>query len=155
MSKSVKRVEAAFEKAGLDIEIKHMPDTTRTAEDAANSVGCQVGQIVKSLIFVGKQSGELKLLLVSGDHQVDVKKVKAIIGENLGRVDAKLVREKTGFAIGGVSPLGHLSPLPCFMDRHLLDFETVWASAGTEHNVFEVEPQQLADITGATLLDVN
>lgn len=151
MSKSVKRVRAALEAAGIDIEIVHMPDSTRTAEEAAIACKAQVGQIVKSLIFEGQDTTGLQLLLVSGDHQVDMALAKQAVGEGLVRADVKRIRKETGFAIGGVSPIGHLSPLPTYMDAHLLDFDTVWAAAGGTNIVFEIDPKTLLDITNATI----
>lgn len=154
MSKSVQRVEKALVSAGLTTGIKRMPASTRTAEDAASACECAVGQIVKSLIFQGKESGEMKLLLVSGDHHVDMTRVKSVIGEELHRADAKMVREVTGFAIGGVSPIGHLTQLATFMDEHLLNFNRVWAAAGAPNAVFDINPKTLLDMTGATTLKV-
>ena len=154
MSKSVKRVEKALSEAGHATEIIRMPESTRTAEEAAAACKCAVGQIVKSLIFLGKESGEMKLLLVSGDHQVDMTAVKSVIGEELGRADARAVRDVTGFAIGGVSPIGHLTPLATFMDAHLLTFDRVWAAAGAPNAVFDIDPKTLLEMTGATLLKV-
>lgn len=154
MSKSVKRVEKALVDAGLTTQIKRMPESTRTAEEAAEACDCAVGQIVKSLVFIGKDSGVINLLLVSGDHQVDITAVKATIGEELGRADARAVRDVTGFAIGGVSPIGHLTPLATYMDAHLLDFDVVWAAAGAPNAVFNIDPNVLLDITCATKLSV-
>lgn len=154
MSKSVKRVEKALIDAGLTTEIKRMPESTRTAEEAALACECAVGQIVKSLIFQGKETDQMKLLLVSGDHQVDMDVVKSTIGEELGRADPRAVREVTGFAIGGVSPIGHLTPLATFMDEHLLTFDSVWAAAGAPNAVFDIDPQTLLEMTGAIKLKV-
>lgn len=154
MSKSLKRVEEAARKAGLDLEIRDMPDSTRTAQDAAQACGCAVGQIVKSLIFQGQNSKTLKLLLVSGDHNVDLEKAAGHIGEPLVRADPKIIREQTGFAIGGVSPIGHKNPIETWFDTHLLSYETVWAAAGTPHAVFQIIPQDLLRLTLATKLDV-
>ena len=143
MSKSKKRVLRAAEAAGLDIEIVEMPASTRTAEEAAAACKCDVGQIVKSLIFKGGKSGALKLLLVSGANQVDLAKAAAVVGEPLERADAKEVREITGFAIGGVAPIGHLAPIDCWMDKDLFAFETLWAAAGAPNAVFETTPAEL------------
>ncbi|WP_420406253.1 YbaK/EbsC family protein [Nisaea sp.] len=151
MSKSVNRVKAAAEAAGLATEILRMPDSTRTAEEAAAACGCEVGQIVKSLIFKGAESGELKLLLVSGSNQVDLAKAAAAAGEPLGRADPKEVREITGFAIGGVSPIGHLVPVATWMDEDLLGYPTVWAAAGAPNAVFEVAPSALRAAANATV----
>tara|TARA_E500000318_G_C3489041_1_gene183570 strand:- start:370 stop:837 length:468 start_codon:yes stop_codon:yes gene_type:complete len=151
MSKSVNRVKAAAEAAGLTVEILRMPDSTRTAAEAAAACGCDVAQIVKSLIFKGGETGALKLLLVSGANQVDLEKAAALVGEPLERADPKEVREITGFAIGGVSPLGHLSPVATWMDESLLGFETIWAAAGAPNAVFEVTGDALQKATSATV----
>ena len=151
MSKSVNRVKAAAEAAGLTVEILRMPDSTRTAAEAAAACGCDVAQIVKSLIFKGGESGALKLLLVSGANQVDLEKAAALVGEPLERADPKEVREITGFAIGGVSPLGHMSPVETWMDETLLSFGTVWAAAGAPNAVFEASPDALKKAAGAAV----
>lgn len=155
MSKSVNRVKAAAKAAGLETEIRRMPDSTRTAAEAAAACGCMVAQIVKSLIFKGGKSGDLKLLLVSGANEVDLDKAAALLGEPLERADPKEVREITGFAIGGVAPIGHLVSVETWMDETLLDFDTVWAAAGAPNAVFEVASAALAKATGATLAKVN
>lgn len=154
MSKSVKRVARAAEELGLDIEIKRMGDSTRTAEDAAAACGCEVARIVKSLIFVGRDSGDLHLLLVSGVNRVDMDKAAAAVGEPLDRADANDVRTRTGFAIGGVSPIGHLTTPQIWMDRTLVEFHTVWAAAGAPDAVFEIAPDVLARQTDARLSDL-
>jgi prolyl-tRNA editing enzyme YbaK/EbsC (Cys-tRNA(Pro) deacylase) len=152
--KSTDRVRAAAEAAGLPLTIRAMPQSTRTAEDAAAACGTSVGQIVKSLIFRKAESGEPVLILVSGANRVDQKAIKAAIGEALERMDADAVRAHTGFAIGGVAPLGALRPLATFMDADLLKFETVWAAAGAPNAVFAVDPKALAEATGATIVAV-
>jgi prolyl-tRNA editing enzyme YbaK/EbsC (Cys-tRNA(Pro) deacylase) len=154
MSKSVKRVERAAVDLGLDIAVKRMGESTRTAEDAARACGCDVAQIVKSLIFKGARSGDLILLLVSGAHHVDLVAAAEQIGEPLARADASEVRARTGFAIGGVSPIGHLEAPNVWIDRHLFSFETVWAAAGAPDAVFEIVPQKLADATSAQGLTI-
>ena len=154
MSKSVKRVARAAEDLGLDVEIRRMGDSTRTAEDAAAACGCEVARIVKSLIFVGRDTGELALLLVSGSNRVDMDKAAEVVGEPLDRADANDVRARTGFAIGGVSPIGHLAPPRIWIDRALMDFATVWAAAGAPDAVFEVAPHDLVRVTGATVCDL-
>ncbi len=149
MSKSVKRVEEAARQKGFDIAVVRMPDSTRTAKDAAMACGCHVTQIVKSLIFVGAETGALKLLLVSGANTVNLEKAAGQIGEPLARADPKQVRDITGFSIGGVSPIGHLTPVDTFIDTDLLGHAKVWAAAGAPNAVFEIDPQRLIDLTGA------
>ena len=145
MSKSVRRVERALQAAGLDVETLKMPASTRTAEDAAAACGCDAAQIVKSMVFEGSQSGALKLLLVSGIHQADMDLARAATGETLERADPRRVRKETGFAIGGVAPLGHKIAPPCWIDETLLDFPFVWAA------VFKVDPRALSDAIGSTV----
>lgn len=154
MSKSVKRVERAAEALGLEIEIKRMGETTRTAEDAAAACGCDVAQIVKSLIFKGETSGDLILLLVSGANQVDLAEAARAVGEPLARADANEVRARTGFAIGGVSPIGHLEAPRVWIDRDLFKWATVWAAAGAPDAVFSITPDALKTATGATEIAV-
>lgn len=149
MSKSVLRVEMAAAELGLAVKVRRMGASTRTAEDAATACGCAVGQIVKSLIFKGRESGALVLLLVSGANRVDGARAAEAAGEALDRADADEVRARTGFAIGGVSPIGHLEAPRILMDRDLLSFDTVWAAAGAPDAVFSVSPAELARATGA------
>ena len=146
------RVKAAAEAAGLAIEIREMPQSTRTAEDAAAACGVKVAQIVKSLVFRKAESRTPVLLLVSGANRVDQAAMRAVIGEKLERMDADAVREVTGFAIGGVAPLGSLTPLATFMDADLMEFPTIWAAAGAPHAVFETTPRALAAATGASIV---
>lgn len=151
---STERVRAAASAVGLSLEIRRMPQSTRTAEEAAAACGTSVGQIVKSLVFRKAISRAPVLLLVSGANRVDQTAAKSAIGEALERIDANAVRELTGFAIGGVAPIGSLTPLATFMDADLLAFATVWAAAGAPDAVFEVPPQKLAEATGATIIAV-
>lgn len=141
MSKSIARVKAALAAAGLDSEIIE-PGPSRTAEEAAAACGCALDQIVKSLIFQG-ESGTLYLFLTAGGNRVDPARAAELAGEKLGRADADTVRASTGFAIGGVAPLGHLNPPVIFADPHLTAFAQVWAAAGTPRHVFAVAPEAL------------
>ncbi|MEQ6248508.1 YbaK/EbsC family protein [Sulfitobacter sp. HNIBRBA3233] len=149
MGKSVKRVQEAAKVLGLGIEIVTLDRNTRTAEEAAEACDCDVGQIAKSMIFEGARSGSLVLVLVSGAHRLDMSHAAEIFGEELVRADPSRVRRDTGFAIGGVAPIGHLCELPVWMDTALLDFGTVWAAGGAPNTVFEVAPQDLRNATGA------
>lgn len=149
---STERVREAAEALGLDIEILSMPASTRTAEEAAAACGCDVAQIVKSLIFERKDNQALVLLLIAGNNRADMKLVAKVIGTKLDRASPDKVRTETGFAIGGVAPIGHLCDLPVYIDPDLLTFETVWAAAGAPNAVFEVSPKALLSATGASLL---
>ena len=146
------RVREAARALGLDIEIVTMPASTRTAEDAAIACGCQVAQIVKSLIFQRHDSQALVLLLIAGHNRADLDLAAKVIGSPLERADAKRVRAETGFAIGGVAPIGHLCAMQVYIDPDLLDFEIVWAAAGAPNAVFKVAPAALMEGTGALLL---
>jgi prolyl-tRNA editing enzyme YbaK/EbsC (Cys-tRNA(Pro) deacylase) len=150
MSKSLARVIAALQAAGVNSAPLAMQDSTRTAAQAAQAAGCALDQIVKSLIFAAP-SGKLYLFLTPGGAQVDVARAGALAGCALGRADAAQVRAQTGFAIGGVAPIGHLHPIPLWMDETLLQFQTVWAAAGTPNHIFAIAPQRLAAISGAAL----
>lgn len=148
MSRSVKRVESALQTAGAEVRILDLGDC-RTAADAAASVGCQIDQIAKSIIFRGEDSGHCLLFLTAGGNRVDPARASALAGEALGKADADLVRAETGFAIGGVAPVGHLRPLRAFWDARLDEFTEIWAAAGTPRHVFAITPAQLRVITGA------
>ncbi|MGH6860857.1 MAG: YbaK/EbsC family protein [Phyllobacterium sp.] len=154
MSKSVERVRQAAKAAGLAIEIRQMADSTHTAEDAAAQCGVTVGQIVKSLVFQGASSGKLYLFLVSGPRRLDLDKAAMLTGETLHRADPKHVRKQTGFAIGGVSPLGHLIEIDAFADRSLTEFDIVWAAAGGTNFVFPSDPVALAKAAKARIADI-
>lgn len=146
---SAQRVVDAATNHGLTLQISEYPDGTRTANDAAAAVGCEVGQIVKSLIF--SVDGELVLALTSGSNRVDTAKLTAAAGgHGCDRADADQVREVTGYAIGGVPPFGHAQPVRSFFDPALDQFETVWAAAGTPRHVFAISPAELLAATGAT-----
>lgn len=149
-----RRVQEAADRLGLAVRVVEMAQSTRTAEEAASACGCAVGQIIKSLVFRGKESGKPVLLLVSGSNRVDQKGVAASIGEALDRPDAAFVREVTGFAIGGTPPFGHAPPLATWIDRDLLQYPTVWAAAGSPEAVFEVDPRRLAEVIGAGVIGV-
>lgn len=148
------RVSAAAEALGLAVTVRLMPDSTRTAAEAAAACGCDVGQIVKSLVFRGKDTGRPLLLLVSGANRVNEKGVAVSLGEQLIRPDADFVRSATGYAIGGIPPLGHATPLATWLDRDLLQYPVVWAAAGTPNAVFSVDPDRLRAAVEATVLDV-
>jgi prolyl-tRNA editing enzyme YbaK/EbsC (Cys-tRNA(Pro) deacylase) len=151
---SAMRVQEAARARGLDIAVAEMAESTRTAEEAASACGCAVAQIVKSLVFRGADSGKPYLMLVSGSNRLDEKAVAAVLGESLARPDAAYVRDVTGFAIGGIPPFGHATPMQVFIDEDLLGHETVWAAAGTPRAVFAVDPKRLADAAGARAIKV-
>ena len=152
MSKSLKRVVRALNDAGCDSTPVEIGQAT-TAQMAADLVGCHVNQIAKSIIFQGQNSGAAILFVTAGGNQVDVDKASALAGEDLGKADAALIRAQTGFAIGGVSPVGHLNAPRAFFDPRLLDFQEIWAAAGTPRHVFACAPRMMQQISGAQEAD--
>ena len=148
----MKRVRAALEAAGLDPQIRETA-LARTAADAATAIGCTVDQIAKSIIFRGETSGAAILFLTAGGNRVDTARAAELAGEPLGKADAALVRAQTGFAIGGVAPVGHLNPIRAFLDPRLQDFDVIWAAAGTPHHVFPIAPADLLRLTNAQTHD--
>jgi prolyl-tRNA editing enzyme YbaK/EbsC (Cys-tRNA(Pro) deacylase) len=142
-------VQAALHELGLDAEVVELADSTRTAPEAAAAVGCELGAIVKSLVFRGASSGEAVLVLVSGDRRADEAALARALGEPVERADADWVREVTGYAIGGVPPVGHPAPVRTLMDDGLERFDVVWAAAGTPRTVFPIAPDELARVTSA------
>lgn len=148
MSKSLNRVKAAMAQAGLPDTIRET-GPAKTAQMAADIVGCVVDQIGKSIIVQGHDSGDLYLCVTAGGNTVDMSKVASLTGESVDRANAQVIRDKTGFAIGGVSPIGHLSPITAFFDPRLLDFDEIWVAAGTPNHLFSVPPHQICDIISA------
>ncbi|HEV7254635.1 MAG TPA: YbaK/EbsC family protein [Mesorhizobium sp.] len=151
---SIERVQAAASQAGLDIDVRRMGASTRTAEEAARECGCAVAQIVKSLVFEGGRSGRLMLFLVSGLNQLDLAKAAALAGEPLKRGEPRRIRDETGFAIGGVSPIGHRIDMPAWGDETLLGFAKVFAAAGAHDAIFSAEPAALFRAAGAAPADL-
>jgi prolyl-tRNA editing enzyme YbaK/EbsC (Cys-tRNA(Pro) deacylase) len=151
-SSSVERVRAALLAAGHADTIQEFPDGTRTAADAAAAVGCEVAQIAKSIVF--RAEGRAALVIASGANRVGVHKVEAMLGVKLKRADADFVREATGFAIGGVSPVGHIAPPLLVIDRDLLDLHPIYAAAGSPSHVFRTEAGELVRMTGAPVADI-
>lgn len=152
MKASVARVVDALKAAGLQVEVREFAESTRTADDAAAAIGSTVGQIVKSLVFLA--GNEPILALVSGDNRADTAKLARLVGAEIRRADADSVRRATGFAIGGVPPLGHSTPLRAFLDRDLLRYATVWAAAGTPNAVFAIAPSDLVRVANAEAVDL-
>jgi prolyl-tRNA editing enzyme YbaK/EbsC (Cys-tRNA(Pro) deacylase) len=148
LGRGPRRVQAALEALGLPAEIRTVDESTHTAPQAAAAVGCELGAIVKSLVFRGTRSGDALLVLVSGANRADEALVEAALGEPVERADADFVRAATGYAIGGVAPVGHPAPLGTAIDADLLAYGTVWAAAGTPRAVFPVAPEALVEATG-------
>ena len=149
MSKSLKRVARALQEAGIAAEVLEMTGSTRTAAEAAEQAGCAVDQICKSIIFRGEKSGEALLFLTAGGNTVCADKASGLAGEALGKADAALIRAQTGFAIGGVAPMGHLNPIRAWFDPRLMDFDVVYASAGTPRHIVPIPPGEILRLTRA------
>lgn len=154
LPESVQRVAAALQAAGHPHGPVMLDDAARTAQQAADALGVGVGQIAKSIIFRRKDDDRAVLVITSGDRRVDEKKVAALVGK-LSRADAEFVRTRTGFAIGGVSPVAHANPPVTLIDRELFRFEEIWAAAGHPHGVFRLQPQDLVTLTGAPVADID
>jgi len=151
---SVRRFREELERRGYGHEITVLDRSARTVAEAAEALGCEVGQIAKSLVFRGEESGRPVLVVAEGSNRVSEKKVSALVGEPIGRADAAFVRERTGYAIGGVPPLGHTEPPVALVDEDLLRHPEVWAATGHPNAVFRLEPGELGGMTGGQIADV-
>lgn len=151
---SVRRVREALEERGLSAEMVELEQTARSAVEAAEALGCRVEQIVKSLVFRGSESGGSILVLASGPNRVNEEYLSALVSEPVEKADAAFVRDKTGYAIGGVPPFGHAAPHLTFVDEDLLRHETVWAAAGHTHVVFGLRPADLLEASGGEVIPV-
>lgn len=154
LSHAARRVQQAILERGFDCEVIELPGSTRTALDAAAAVGCELAQIVKSLVFVTAHSRAPLLVLASGANRVDERRLAEVVGEPVGKADGDFVRAQTGFAIGGIPPLGHPRPIRTFIDADLLALAEVWAAAGTPHAVFRVKPADLQAMTGGEVIKI-
>jgi prolyl-tRNA editing enzyme YbaK/EbsC (Cys-tRNA(Pro) deacylase) len=153
MHPTTARVAAALDAADITTEIREFPNATRTAQQAADALGVTVGAIVKSLCFVA--DGEPVMALVSGSNRADLHKLRQVLGAaSVTRAGADLVRSATGYAIGGVPPLGHARPLRMLLDQDLMNYDELWAAAGTPHSVFRIDPARLVALTGARPADI-
>ncbi|MBA4327703.1 MAG: hypothetical protein C0428_05700 [Polaromonas sp.] len=157
LPEGVQRVAAVLQARGHPHSPVMLDDAARTAQQAADALGVAIGQIAKSIIFRRKSDDVAVLVITAGDQRVDERKVEALVcpdGKRLGRADADFVKARTGFSIGGVSPLAHATPPVTLIDQSLFRFDEIWAAAGHPHGVFKLGPQQLADLTGAPVADV-
>jgi len=152
---SAQRVAEALAAAGVTTTVVVLDRPARTSADAAAAVGCEVGQIAKSLVFRLGESGRPLLVIASGANRVDETRVGALLGEPIGRADAEFVRAHTGFAIGGVAPLAHPAPLTTLIDRDLLKWDAIWAAGGHPNTVFRLTPDELVRLTRAPVVAVS
>lgn len=154
LSSSAQKVQDTLQSLGSNLQVIEFEQTTRTSTEAAQAVGCDVGQIAKSLIFKGKQSGKAILIIASGANRVDEKKIRALAGEKVEKPNADFVREQTGFVIGGVPPVGHAQKLETLIDEDLMKFDEIWGAAGTPNAVFKLAPQDLVKMTGGKIVNI-
>ena len=154
LSPSAQKIQDLIKSLGYEYTVIEHAESTRTAQEAADRAGCELGQIVKSLIFKGKNSGKPILVLTSGANRVDEKRISEHAGEPIGRADADFVRAVTGFAIGGVPPLGHVQKMETYIDEDFLQYPTIWAAAGTPNAIFELKTEDLQAMTNGNVVQV-
>jgi len=147
-------VQDILKERGFSSLVVELPDSTRTAREAAQAVGCRVEQIVKSLVFKGQNSNKPLLVVASGSNRVNEQRLSELAGEPIEKADADFVRQRTGFVVGGVPPLGHTEPLEIFIDQDLVQYEQLWAAAGTSHAVFQLSPSELKAMTGGRVVSI-
>jgi prolyl-tRNA editing enzyme YbaK/EbsC (Cys-tRNA(Pro) deacylase) len=152
LSKNSTRVQTYLDQFGMKLEVQELSQSTRTAQEAADAVGCELGQIVKSLVF---RSGQTPLLfLVSGKNQLNIQKAESNLGMKIQKADADFTREQTGYPIGGVPPVAHENPIDIFIDADLMAYEEIWAAAGTPNAVFRIKSKDLPRITNGRIFDL-
>jgi prolyl-tRNA editing enzyme YbaK/EbsC (Cys-tRNA(Pro) deacylase) len=160
LSPEAQRVQKVLDSHGLKLEVEELPESTKTAKDAAKAIGCELGQIAKSLVFERKDGMECEdetgaiLVIASGDNTVDVEKIAELVGGEVKLASSDTVHEVTGFHVGGVAPVAHTNDIPIYIDSHLESFDEIWAAAGTSHAVFRLTPEALKKITGGTVVEV-
>jgi prolyl-tRNA editing enzyme YbaK/EbsC (Cys-tRNA(Pro) deacylase) len=154
LSRSAQKIQDALRAAGAAFEVVELPDSTRTAVDAARAIGCSVAQIAKSIVFRTSAGKQPVMVVASGAHRINEKKVAEAVGATIEKADADFVREKTGFSIGGVPPIGHASPIPVLIDEDLLRSGDIWAAAGTPHSVFKISADELVKITNGKVISI-
>ena len=154
LSPSAQKIQDLLTSLGYAYTVIEHTESTRTAQEAADRAGCELGQIVKSLIFKGKASGKPILVLTSGANRVDEKRISEYTGEPIGRADADFVRSVTGYAIGGVPPIGHAQKMETYLDEDFLPYQTIWAAAGTPNAIFELKTDDLQKMTGGRVVQV-
>jgi prolyl-tRNA editing enzyme YbaK/EbsC (Cys-tRNA(Pro) deacylase) len=155
LSDSAKRVQDFLSEKGFSFDVNELPGSTRTAQEAADSIGCTVAQIAKSLVFKEKKTDRPVLVIASGSNRVDVKKIQKSLGLKLEKAHGSFVKDRVGYAIGGVPPVGHIEPLETLLDRDLKQYETIWAAAGTPFAVFQLKPADLEPLTKGKWIDLS
>lgn len=155
LSRSSEIIKNFLQDIGMSFEVKTLQESTRTADDAAKAIGCEVGQICNSIIFKAKQSNEPVLVLASGINRINEKSIKDFVGEKILKADADFTREVTGFAIGGIPPIAHRTKIEkVYIDQDLKQYESIWAAAGTPNSVFELNFESLVKMTGGVVVSI-
>jgi prolyl-tRNA editing enzyme YbaK/EbsC (Cys-tRNA(Pro) deacylase) len=154
LSPSAQKVQSALDKYGIQLEVVELSDSTRTSQEAAQAIGCQVGQIAKSIVFQTVTSNRPILVIASGSNRVSEALIAERVGEIIKKADAEFVQLRTGFVIGGVPPLGHAEHLETYIDQDLLQYKEIWSAAGNPHAVFRLTPEDMVRITGGMVLKV-
>lgn len=154
LSSSAQRVQSALNEHNLELRVVELPGSTRTSQEAADTIGCEVSQIAKSIIFRGKESEAPILVIASGENRISERKLKSVVGEKVEKPDAEFVLEETGYVIGGIPPVGHKNDIVTYIDEDLMDHKVIWAAAGTPNAVFSLTPQELLEITNGEIIDV-
>lgn len=155
LSDSANRVQTFLLEKGFSFEVKELPGSTRTAQEAADSIGCEVAQIAKSLVFREKETNLPILVIASGSNRVDLAKIENETGFKLGKADGNYVKERVGYAIGGIPPVGHNEPLETILDTDLKEYEVIWAAAGTPFAVFQLKPNDLEPLTNGRWIELS
>jgi prolyl-tRNA editing enzyme YbaK/EbsC (Cys-tRNA(Pro) deacylase) len=154
MNHQAKKIQEFLKKYGIKSEVKELSETTKTAAEAAKALNCEIGQIAKSIVFKGKFSNQPILVIASGSNRIGEKTIATYLGEEIEKADADFVREKTGFAIGGVPPFGHREKIKTFIDEDLLRYRVIWAAAGTHNAVFPLSLEELVKATAGEVVKV-
>lgn len=152
LSKNAKKIQEFLALSNLPLKVIELPNSTHTAQDAANVIGCEIAHIVKSLIFYNKRTGEPLLILVSGKNRVNEVKISSIVGDPIAKANAEYAREVTGFVIGGIPPLAHKQKIKTFIDQDLLHYNEIWAAAGTPNAVFCLPASKLIELTDGQII---
>lgn len=154
LNKNTKVFQEKLNQLEYTNQVKQLPESTRTAKEAANAMGCDISEIAKSIIFKLKRSGEPLLVVASGINRINEKQIETYLEDKLGKADADFVRERTGYIIGGVPPIGHKQAIKTFIDEDLLNFKNIWAAAGDPKAVFRLTPEELVEMTGGEVVKV-
>ena len=154
LSQSAQKVQETLSKYGIEVKVVQFTETTRTSQDAAKVIGCELAQIAKTIIFKGKNTHTPICVIASGQNRINEKKIQEYLGEPIEKATPDFVLEKTGFVIGGVPPIGHSQPLTIFIDKDLQNYESLWTAAGNPHAVFKLTPQELLEITQGKVVSI-